>query len=288
MRILIIGKNGQLGKSLQKQVTEIKSNHNFTFVGRDELDLSFQDNIASYFEEKVFDIVINCAAYTSVDKAEKEPELANQINHLAVAQLAVISKVKHFKLIHISTDYIFDGKNNKPYKETDSNNPINTYGKTKLAGENAIQDLMTTNAIIIRTSWVYSEYNNNFVSTMLKNVTKQKRLNIISDQLGSPTYATDLANVILKIINSQYYLSDNNKTEIYHFSNLGTTSWYEFAKEIFKIKKISCIVHPMTTSEYKTLADRPKNTVMDKDKIKQKFDVNLIAWKDSLKKCLTS
>ena len=197
MRILVTGKNGQLGKSIHKLVTNIEQTDDFVFVGREELDLSNENNIARYFENNVFDTIINCAAYTAVDKAEKEVVLANQINHLVVSQLAQIAKNQQAKLIHISTDYVFDGESDKPYIETDETNPINVYGKTKLAGEKALQRIMSTDAIIIRTSWVYSEYGNNFVKTMLRLGKERDELNVVSDQIGSPTYATDLANAIL-------------------------------------------------------------------------------------------
>tara|TARA_Y100000768_G_scaffold125825_1_gene93284 strand:- start:402 stop:1268 length:867 start_codon:yes stop_codon:yes gene_type:complete len=288
MKILLIGKNGQLGKSLSTSISKIKKRHEYIFVGRDELDLSLASNISSYFEDKSFDIIINCAGFTAVDNAEKEIELANQINHLAVAQLAGIAKETNAKLIHISTDYVFDGKTDKPYLEGEQTNPINIYGKTKLAGERAIQDLLSLNGIIIRTSWVYSEYENNFLDTIIQRGLKSTELNIVDDQIGSPTFASDLADVIVKIINDKSYLENNNMTEIYHYSNEGTISWFEFAKEIIKIKKIDCKVKPISSDEYQTLAARPKNTSLNKDKIKRTFDINLISWRDSLIRCLKS
>ena len=288
MRILIIGKNGQLGKSLKKEITEKRSNHNFTFVGRDELDLSSSKNISTYLSNTVFDTIINCAAYTAVDNAENEPKLVNQVNHLAVAELAKISKLKCSKLIHISTDYVFDGETDDAYIESEPKHPINVYGKTKLEGERAILYTMENNALIIRTSWLYSEYGNNFVDSMIRMGIDSDILNIVSDQIGSPTYAIDLANVLLKIINTEKFISDNIPTEVFHFSNIGTTSWDKFAKEIFKIKKINCKVNPISLKDYKSLARRPKNTTMNKDKIKSAYDISLIYWKDSLKRCLES
>ena len=166
MRVLVTGKNGQLGKSIHKIVANKEQTNEFVFVGREELDLDRSDNITDYFRHNNFDIIVNCAAYTAVDKAEEEHELANQINHLAVKQLAGVCRKKKAKLIHISTDYVFDGYSDQPYEETDETNPINEYGKTKLAGERAIQEVMLTNAVIIRTGWVYSEFGNNFVKTM--------------------------------------------------------------------------------------------------------------------------
>jgi dTDP-4-dehydrorhamnose reductase len=287
MRILVTGKNGQLGRSIYKIVNTTNGDslppNEFIFVGREELDLSNNNSIINYFDNHdKFDIIINCAAYTAVDKAEKEQELANQVNHLAVKQLAGIAKEQKAKLIHISTDYVFDGESDKPYKETDTTNPINVYGKTKLAGEKALQEIMPTNAMIIRTSWVYSEYGNNFVKTMLRLGKERDELNIVSDQIGSPTYATDLAEVILKIINNTNYRNKKQSTEIYHYSNEGEISWHDFAKEIFELVDIQCRVNPITTGEYPTPAQRPKNTVMQNDKIARIFGLKIANWKASL------
>ena len=289
MRILVTGKNGQLGKSIHKVVnSEVETNnnlnsHNFIFVGREELDLNSESNIDHYFDSgDKFDIIINCAAYTAVDKAEEEQDLANQVNHIAVKQLARIAKKQQAKLIHISTDYVFDGESDKPYIETDATNPINAYGRTKLAGEQALQEIMPTDAIIIRTSWVYSEYGNNFVKTMLRLGKERDELNIVSDQIGSPTYATDLAEIILKIINNTNYRNKKKSTEIYHYSNEGEISWYDFAKEVFELADIQCRVNPITTGEYPTPAQRPKNTVMQNDKIARIFGLKIANWKTSL------
>ena len=258
----------------------------FVFVGRGELDLSREESIASYFDHNNFDVIVNCAAYTAVDKAEEEEKLADQVNHIAVKQLAEIAKAQQAKLIHISTDYVFDGKSDNPYKETDATNPINVYGQTKLAGEQAVQEAMSTNAIIIRTSWVYSEFGNNFVDTMLILGKERVKLSVVSDQIGSPTYATDLANVILEIIQNKEFKRVNQTTQIYHYSNEGEISWYEFAKEIFKITKIECKINPIKTSQYPATAERPGNTIASKDKIIDAFGVNIYDWKTSLDTCL--
>ena len=290
MRILVTGKNGQLGRSIQKIVK--KENYNnqnaddFIFVGKEELDLSNENNITRYFEGNAFDIIINCAAYTAVDKAEEEQELANQVNHIAVKQLAEIANKQKTKLIHISTDYVFDGESNKPYVETDKTSPINVYGKTKLAGEKALQEAMPDNAIIIRTSWVYSEFGNNFVKTMLRLGKERDEINIVSDQIGSPTYATDLAEAILAIINNKDYQNEENPTEIYHYSNEGEISWYDFTKEIFKLARVDCKVNPINTEQYPTPAKRPKNTFMNKDKISHRFDLDILDWRKSLDSCV--
>ena len=294
MRILVTGKNGQLGKSINKIVNTGNGKNNyqqdnkFIFIGREELDLSSERSISHYFDRSdKFDVIINCAAYTAVDKAEEEQKLVNQVNHLAVKQLAEIAKEQKAKLMQISTDYIFDGESNKSYTETDKTNPINIYGKTKLAGEKALQEMMPTNAMIIRTSWMYSEFGNNFVSTMLRLGKERDELNVVSDQIGSPTYATDLASAILEIIKSKEFREENQTTQIYHYSNEGEINWYEFAKEIFKIAKIDCKVNPITTQQYPTPAKRPKNTLMNKDKIAEIFSVGISDWKYSLMKLLS-
>jgi len=289
MRILVTGKNGQLGRSIHKVVGNNEQTDEFIFVGREELDLNSENSISHYFDNNdIFDIIINCAAYTAVDKAEEEQDLANQVNHLAVAQLAQIAKNQQAKLIHISTDYVFDGESDIPYVETNETNPINVYGKTKLAGEKALQEAMPTDAIIIRTSWVYSEYGNNFVKTMLKLGKERGELNVVDDQIGSPTYATDLAEAILKIINNEDFKTKEQSIEVYHYSNTGEISWHEFAQEIFKIAKIDCRANPIKTEYYPMLARRPMNTIMDINKIMKHFDLDVIFWKGSLKKTLAN
>jgi dTDP-4-dehydrorhamnose reductase len=291
MRILVTGKNGQLGKSIHKVIsanakTDNNQNSNqFIFVGREELDLSRENSISHYFDDNdKFDIIINCAAYTEVDKAEEEQNLANQVNHLAVKQLAQIANKQQAKLIYISTDYVFDGESDRPYMETDAPNPINVYGQTKLAGEQAVQVTMPTNAIIIRTSWVYSEYGNNFVKTMLRLGQERDELSVVGDQIGSPTYATDLANAILEIIQNKEFKGEKQTTQIYHYTNEGEISWYEFAKEIFEITQIDCKVNPIATEQYPTPARRPLNTTMDLNKTRFYFDI--FDWKNSLNECL--
>jgi len=293
MRILVTGKNGQLGRSIYKIVNTANgdnlSPNEFIFVGREELDLNSESSIINYFDNHdKFDIVINSAAYTAVDQAEEEQELANQVNHLAVKQLAGIAKEQKARLIHISTDYVFNGESDKPYIETSETNPINVYGKSKLAGEKALQAVMPMNAVIIRTSWVYSEYGNNFVKTMLRLGKERDELNVVSDQIGSPTYATDLAGAILEIIKNKEFREEDQATQIYHYSNEGEISWHDFAKEIFKIAKTNCKVNPITTQQYPTPAKRPKNTLMNKNKIIEKFGVKNANWKEPLNTCITT
>lgn len=292
MRILVTGKNGQLGRSIQKLVNaDAKSSkklslNDFTFVGRQELNLTSESAISQYLVNNKFDIIINCAAYTKVDSAEEEPDLANQINYLAVKKIASIANKYQTRLIHISTDYVFDGENIKPYLETDTPNPINTYGRTKLAGEQALQTVMPMNAIIIRTSWVYSEYGNNFVRTMLKLGKKQDELKVVFDQIGSPTYATNLAETILTIIKSKTFNEKSQTTKIYHYSNDGEISWYDFAKKIFEIAKIDCKVNKIKSEQFPLIAKRPKNTCLHYSKIIENFGIKVIFWKVSLGECI--
>ena len=228
-----------------------------------------------------------------MDKAESEPALADQINHLAVKQLAEIAKSQNSLLIHISTDYVFDGTNHKPYVETDKTNPTNIYGLTKLKAEQAMQASGCAGAII-RTSWVYSEFGNNFVKTMLRLGKERDNLNVIYDQIGSPTYATDLASAILLILKSPSPLmgegwgeGEKQTLQIYHYSNEGVCSWYDFAKAIFEISNINCQVNPIETKDYPTPAKRPFYSVMNKNKIKQQPGLLIPHWRDSLKQCLT-
>jgi len=283
MKILVTGKNGQLGKSIHKIITGNEKNSEFVFVGREALDLSSQDSIINYFNNNSFDIIINCAAYTAVDKAEKEVELANYINHLAISKIAEISNKQEIKLIHISTDYIFDGISEKAYLESDDPSPLNIYGKSKLAGEVAVCAAMQKNAIIIRTSWLYSEYSNNFVDTILRKAQKFDELSVVSDQFSSPTNASDLAKVIIQIINHKKFRNHDQLTQIYHYSSYGVCSWFEFAREIVELANIDCQVNPIETKDYLTAAKRPKYSFLNTDKIVKGFGLEIPFWKDSLK-----
>lgn len=285
MRALVTGENGQLGKSIKQAISNFNQSNNFIFASKEDLDLSDNDNIEEYFLKNNFDVVINCAAYTAVDNAEYEIDLADQINHIAVEKLALIAN-NNFKLIHISTDFVFDGNSDKPYIESDQTNPVNNYGKTKLAGETKILEIMQNNAIIIRTSWLYSEFGNNFVDTMFELCANKENLKVINDQIGTPTYASDLANAIVSIIYSGKFLIDTFPTQIYHYTNLGQCSWYEFAKAIFSCSDISCNVSPIPTERYPLLAKRPKFSVLNKDKIIKSFNLNIPKWEESLKQCI--
>lgn len=283
--ILVTGGTGQLGQSLQA-IAQLYDEYDFTFVNRSQFDLSDSDNMDSYLSQNKFDVIINCAAHTAVDKAESEPELANQLNHLAVKKMADYVSQYESKLIHISTDYVFDGKRHKPYQEDDLVAPQGVYGQTKLQGELAVKNRLEKNAVIIRTSWVYSEYGNNFVKTMLKLGKERDTLNVIFDQVGTPTYAKDLALAIMDIISSPEFHQNDFETGVIHFSNEGVCSWYDFAKTIFELRDLACVVNPIETKDYPTPAVRPHYSVLNKTKIKQKYQLTIPYWKDSLQQCL--
>lgn len=278
--ILVTGSNGQLGSEIKELSIEYK--YNFFFTDRDNLDISNEKDIKNFIETNDINTIINCAAHTAVDKAEEDEVNADKINHSAVKYLAKISKEKNIKLIHISTDYVFDGTNHKPYIESDITNPNGVYGRTKLDGEKALQEINPKNSIIIRTSWVYSSYGANFVKTMLRLGKERDSLGVIFDQVGTPTYARDLAKTILDILPKII----NDKVEIYHYSNEGVLSWYDFAKEIMKMAKIHCKINPIETKEYPTPATRPHYSLLNKSKIKEDFGIIIPYWKDSLDECL--
>ena len=290
MRILVIGKNGQVGQSIQNLVNKTSnsnlSDYGFVFVGRDELDLSKAINIQAYFEKNKFDVVINCAAFTDVEKAEVDENEASLINHMAVKEVATIAKKNNMKLIHISTDFVFDGDKREPYIESDKTSPVNIYGKTKLAGEFSAISIMKYNAVVLRSGWIYSDFGNNFVDTIIKNATLKGQLNIISDQFGTPTYANDLAQIIIDILIKDKFNEREMPSEIFHYSNEGECSWFDFAKEIVDILQIDCNLSPITSEDYPQLAKRPKYSVLSKKKISEEFDLNINYWKDSLKSCL--
>ena len=276
--ILVTGADGQLGSEIKSLV----DSKNFYFANRKIVDIQDQQALKDFLHDNKIEVIINCAAYTAVDKAEVEQSLANEINHVAVKNLSVISKEKNIKLIHISTDYVYEGTNYKPYKEDDITNPQSIYGKTKLDGERAMLKIAPANSIIIRTSWLYSSYGSNFVKTMLKLGQEKDELGVIYDQIGSPTYAKDLAKTILEIIPK----IKNSTPKIYHYSNEGVLSWYDFAKEIMRLAKLPCKINPIETYEYPTPAKRPYYSVLNKSKIKKDFGIRVPYWKDSLKECI--
>lgn len=277
--ILVTGANGQLGRELQDIQFSYPS-YSFFFYSRSDLDITNEQQVRSAFEIVQPVYCINCAAYTAVDKAESEPELAQAINAEAVNLLATICNEIGTRLIHISTDYVFDGSSSSPYKEDDSTNPINTYGRTKLEGEKFCQ-ANNPDSIIIRTSWVYSQYGSNFVNTMLRLLTSKEEIKVVADQKGSPTYAADLAEVIMTIISSLQW-----KPGIYHFSNEGETNWFDFAMTIKKFINSSCTVLPITTSDYPTAAVRPFYSLLSKEKIRREYGIAIKPWRDSLHACL--
>lgn len=277
--ILVTGANGQLGGEI-KNLSAKFPQYKFIFVTRNELALDDTENIKSYFNAHQYDYLINCAAYTAVDNAESEKELAYQINGKAVAELAINCKKSNTKFLHISTDYVFDGNAKSPYKVEDATNPQTVYGASKLEGERQIMELYS-DAIIIRTSWVYSSIGKNFVKTMLRLFQEREEVDVVNDQLGSPTYAKDLAEVILKMISSgQWYEG------IYHFSNEGVISWYDFSKAIKEISESNCKINPIPTSAYPTPAKRPAWSVLEKSKIQQHYGIQFRGWRESLKECL--
>jgi len=278
--ILVTGSNGQLGCEIQALSPFYP--YTFYFTCKDQLDITQQEALKNYVEKNSIDTIINCAAYTAVDKAESEEALADQINHQAVKYLAMIAKAKNIKLIHISTDYVFDGMNYKPYLETDRTNPQGVYGKTKRDGENALLHVKLPNSIIIRTSWVYSSHGANFVKTMLRLGRERESLGVIFDQVGTPTYARDLAQAILDILPK----INTIQTEIYHYSNEGVLSWYDFAKEIMSMAQLTCKMNSIETKEYPTPAKRPHYSLLNKSKIKKDFGIEIPYWKESLEHCL--
>ncbi len=278
--ILVTGVNGQLGSEIRELSSGYK--YNFYFTDSSVLDITDFAKVKEFLEANKIDIIINCAAYTAVDKAEEDEVNADRVNHLAVENLATIAKDRNIKLIHVSTDYIFDGKNFKPYIEDDITNPTGVYGKTKLDGENAMREITPKNSIIIRTSWVYSSFGDNFVKTMLCLGKERDSLGVIFDQTGTPTYARDLAKAILDILPN----ITNDRVEIYNYSNEGVLSWYDFAREIMKMAKIHCKINPIETKDYPTQAKRPYYSVLNKSKIKKELKLTIPYWKDSLDECL--
>ena len=280
-RSIVFGASGQLGHCIKLVAAEMGMT-NILFPNEKIANILDTDLIAELFEQERPSFVINCAAYTAVDKAEDDVELARKINKDGAANLAELCKAYQVTLIHISTDFVFAGNQASVLNETDIAEPINVYGLTKLEGEKAITAILSHH-FILRTSWLYSEFGNNFVKTMLKLGSERPLLNIIADQIGTPTYAIDLASCILNLIKN-----NNTAYGLYHYSNEGVTSWYDFAKAIFDISKLPVKVLPITSNEYPTKAIRPAFSVMDKSKIKQMMNIEIPYWRDSLEKCLTN
>lgn len=278
-KILVTGSNGQLGKELQ-QLADQYPQYEFIFPGREDLPIHHFEMVRQYFQIYHPAYLINCAAYTAVDRAESEKDLAFQVNAEAVGVLAAICHQHGTKLIHLSTDYVFDGTATHPYKETDATAPQSVYGASKLEGEREAMKF-DPDCIIIRTSWVYSEYGKNFVKTMLRLMQEKEQVNVVNDQLGCPTYAADLAAVILQIISSGKW-----EPGIYHYCNQGVISWYELALAIRDISASQCQVNPIPTSDYPTPAKRPAWSVLDTGKITNTWATAIPGWKSSLLVCL--
>ena len=283
MNILVTGANGQLGHEMQRVAKS--SNHNYIFTdvadGYEKLDITNLENIRETVKKNNVDIIVNCAAYTNVDKAESDYDTANLINNTAAGNLATAMKEAGGTLIHISTDYVFQGDRNTPCQEDWATNPLGVYGKTKLAGEKAIE-ATGCNHIIIRTAWLYSQWGKNFVKTMQSLTASHDTLKVVFDQVGTPTFAGDLADVIAHIINS----GQTDKTGIYHFSNEGVCSWYDFAKMICKLSSNTCDITPCYSEEFPSPVKRPHFSVLDKKKIRNTFGIKVPYWTDSLEVCM--
>lgn len=280
MKILVTGANGQLGKEMQR-VLEEKFPGTATYTDIDTLDITDQRAVDYLFEKNEFTHLINCAAYTAVDKAEADQTLCYKINAEAVQILANAAAKYGTKVLHISTDYVYDGNSCRPYRESDKVNPVSTYGTSKRKGEMTLLAICP-DAIILRTAWLYSPHGHNFVKTMLKLGRERQDLRVVFDQVGTPTYAGDLADAIANILSSRQWLPG-----IYHFTNEGVTSWYDFTKAIHRIAGITtCNVTPVTSDDYPTAATRPHYSVLDKSTIKRTYEIEIPYWEDSLKKCI--
>lgn len=280
-KILVTGANGQLGSELKRLASDL---FECTFVDLEEMDLSDEQAIYRFFENRNFNFVINCAAYTAVDRAEEESALAYRVNADAVKSIATICLKKAIRLIHISTDYVFDGNGNQPIPGNAIPNPLSVYGKSKFQGESHVLNILN-NAYIIRTAWVYSSFGKNFVKTIVKLAKERDTLNVVYDQIGSPTYAKDLAAAIVKIIQA-IESGKTDKPGIYHYTNEGVISWYDLAYFIIEYFGLPCRVNAITTAEYKTLAVRPAFSVLDKRSIKSIFGIEIPHWHKSLVACL--
>ncbi len=275
MRILVTGAGGQLGQEFKNNVSN--SNHKFFFTDKNELDITNKKEILDYVTIYKIELIINCAAYTNVDDAETKKRQAIKVNLYAVKNLTEICEEKKLKMIHFSTDYVYNSDNLNPINEASYINPINYYGISKREGERIIEK-SSSDSIIIRISWLYSTYGNNFVKTMIKKGENADKVYVINDQFGCPTYAKDLVNVILLIID----LEIKPKYKIYNFSNEGFTNWYDFAKKIFELKKINPLIIPVNSENYKNVAKRPQYSVTDKSRIKDIFNVNIRNWEEAL------
>jgi dTDP-4-dehydrorhamnose reductase len=282
-RILITGANGQLGNEL-KVTSKNFYGYEYIFTDIDTLDLSNKEKVSEFIKQSRPDWIVNCAAYTLVDKAETEPDMAMLINGTSVNNITEVIKGSECKFIHISSDYVYDGSSNVPYNEYTLTNPQSAYGRSKLAGEKFA--LQHQGSMIIRTSWLYSSFGNNFVKTILKHASVKESLNVVFDQTGTPTYAADLAEAIMHIISGVIRTQIAMNSGIYNYSNEGVCSWYDFAVTIVGEAGLKCIVNPILTKDYKQEAKRPVYSVMDKTKIKDNYGLSIPHWSDSLQKCM--
>lgn len=280
--ILVTGSNGQLGNEFRLVVEEKDNINNYFYTDVADLDITNKIDISNFFVENNIDIVVNCAAYTNVDKAEDDKEKADLINHIGPKNLAEVCRERNGFLIHISTDYVFDGTKNTPYTETDETKPLGVYGETKLRGENAIIN-SGCEYVIIRTSWLYSSFGHNFFKTMKKLTAEKESLKVVFDQVGTPTYAGDLANVIHKIIIKN---DKEIKNQVYHFSNEGVCSWYDFTVAINEVFGHNCKVLPCHSNEFPSKVTRPSYSVLDKTKIKKALGIEIQYWRESMKNCV--
>ena len=281
MNILVTGANGQLGNEL-RSMAPLYPDYHFFFTDIEDLDITNAADIDSFMAKHAINAIINCAAYTAVDKAESEEDTAYKINATAVKNLAESALKNHVFLIHISTDYVFDGNHTEPYRTDDLTQPVSAYGRTKLAAEHYIL-AADIRAAVIRTSWLYSPYGHNFVKTMLRLGGERHEISVVADQFGAPTYAADLADACLKIITQSQKIT---KPEIFHYANTGVISWADFASKIMELAHLNCTVKPIKTSDYPTAAMRPKYSVFDLSKIQNTFNLEIPEWDASLKMCL--
>ncbi|MDA8957069.1 dTDP-4-dehydrorhamnose reductase [bacterium] len=284
MNILVTGSNGQLGSEIKDLAANYPS-FTFFFMDLPALDICNSSELDVFFKDKNINAVINCAAYTAVDKAEQDVDIVEKVNSEGVLNLVNAVQKVQGKLIHISTDYVFDGNSFLPYQELDEVNPIGVYGETKRAGELAVIN-SDIDGIVIRTSWLYSAYGNNFVKTMLRLGNEREELGVIFDQVGTPTNASDLAKACLDIFAIQKESKINLNGNLYHYSNEGVASWYDFAISIMELGGENCEVKPIQTKDYPTLAKRPHYSVLNKSKIKTDFKIEIPYWRDSLKNCI--
>ena len=277
--ILVTGSKGQLGNEMQV-ISKKYSSFRYFFTDVDELDITDKEKIEQFIVCNKINFIVNCAAYTAVDKAEDDEKTAYLINHDAIKNIGETASKNNVKVIHVSTDYVFDGTNHVPYTEDMPVSPTSIYGKSKLAGERILTEVCPQ-SVIVRTSWLYSAFGNNFVKTMMKLGRERDSLNVIFDQIGTPTYAADLAEAVMKIISFEKWFSG-----IYHFSNEGVCSWYDFTKTIHRLAKIDCKVNPIETKDYPVRTPRPFYSVLNKAKIKSTYQIEISHWEESLEKCL--